>query len=576
MTHDDRGTTRRRRLGLLGAAALSVVLLVSATSLASASGGKPAAPAPPVKAQSLTVTTDDGQLVGRTTGPVDQWLGIPYAAPPVGPLRWEPPEAAASWTGVRSARFYGNECTQPGNPPVNTEDCLYLNVYAPAVIPQGAKLPVLFWIHGGGNVSGSGDSYDGSLLAQSDGIIVVSINYRLGPFGILSLPGLSSAEPAGNFSLLDMEAALRWTRANIPAFGGDASKVTIAGESAGGMAVCSLLASPPAAGLFSAAIMESGSCRANSEATAKAEALSVAKAAGCPVAKTADACLRGKSEATVLSAGAGFLPTWFTYGGPDLPISPLRAIETGQYNRVPILMGDNRNEGRAFTAGYASYTSQQYTQLVDAAFGTGCGAVIGLTSFMCGYPPNAGAVSASLPSKVLARYPFSAFPAQDTGAYAVGALLTDSWLFGGIGGCGAQQVATSLSKSTALYFYQFDDPNPPAASDSPVGFHYGADHGSELPFLWPSVSGAQSQAAEFTRGEQRLSREMVAYWGAFVKTGSPEAPGQPRWPAYSASSGDKASLISLRPGNQTQTITASAYGAEHQCSFWDQQAQPGF
>jgi para-nitrobenzyl esterase len=192
---------------------------------------------------------------------VDEWLGIPYAQPPVGALRWEPPQPAASWTGGRSARFYGNECTQAGNPPVNTEDCLYLNVYAPAVIPEGAKLPVLFWIHGGGNVSGSGDRYDGSQLAQSDGIIVVTINYRLGPFGILSLPGLSSTEPAGNFSLLDMEAALRWTQADIPAFGGDSSKVTIAGESAGGMAVCSLLASPPAKGLFSAAIMESGSCR---------------------------------------------------------------------------------------------------------------------------------------------------------------------------------------------------------------------------------------------------------------------------------------------------------------------------
>ena len=576
MTRDQRRASRRGRLGLLGAAALGVVLALSATSIASASGGQPAAPAAPVQSQSLTVTTDNGQLAGRTSGPVDEWLGVPYAQPSVGALRWDPPQPAASWTGVRSARFYGNECTQPGNPPVNTEDCLYLNVDAPAVIRAGAKLPVLFWIHGGGNVSGAGDEYDGSQLAQSDGIIVVTINYRLGPFGILDLPGLSSAEPTGNFSLLDMEQALRWTQSNITAFGGDASKVTIAGESAGGMAVCSLLASPPAKGLFSAAIMESGSCRGNSEATAQAEALSVAKAAGCPTAATAAACLRGKSEETLLSAGAGFLPTWYTYGGPDLPVSPLQAIESGNYNRVPILMGDNRNEGRAFTAGYADYTSQQYTQLVDSAFGTGCGAVVGLTAFMCGYPINAGTSSASLASQVLAKYPFSSFPAQDTGAYAIAALLTDSWLYGGIGGCGSQEVATSLAKSTTLYYYQFDDPNPPASSSSPPGFQYGADHGSELPFLWPSVSTSQSQAAEFTPAEQELSRQMLTYWGEFAKSGSPNVPGQPNWPAYSATAPANARMMSLRPGNQTQTITASTYSAEHQCSFWNQQPQPQF
>ena len=388
MTHLAHRFSRGVRIGALCiAAALAAALTASVSSVAAAPSKQSSftpveqlvASHGRLTSQSLTVTTDDGQLHGRTTGPVDQWLGIPYARPPVGALRWEPPQPAASWTGVRECdQSYGNECTQLGNPTVNTEDCLYLNVFAPAVIPADAKLPVLFWIHGGGSVSGSGDQYDGSLLAQSDGIIVVTINYRLGPFGILDLPGLSSAEPTGNFSLLDMEAALRWTQSNIAAFGGDPSKVTIAGESAGGMAVCSLLASPPAKGLFSAAIMESGSCRGNSEATAEAEALAVAKAAGCPTAATAAACLRGKNEATVLSASASFIPVWYTYGGPDLPVSPLQAIESGHYNRVPILMGDNRDEGRAFSAGYAGYTSQQYTQLVDSAFGAGCGAVFGL------------------------------------------------------------------------------------------------------------------------------------------------------------------------------------------------------
>jgi carboxylesterase type B len=581
MTHDQRRISRRVRLGLLSTVAvLGATLTVLAMSLTSVSGAQTHTPQAeakspaPVMSQSLTVTTDEGKLKGRTTGTVDHWLGIPYAQPPVGALRWEPPQPAASWAGVRNAINYGNECTQSGNPTIDTEDCLYLNVFAPAVIPMGAKQPVLFWIHGGGNVSGSGDQFDGSLLAQSDNMVVVTINYRLGPFGILALPGLSGAEPTGNFSLLDIEAALRWTQSNIAAFSGDPSKVTIAGESAGGMAVCSLLASPPAKGLFSAAIMESGSCRGNSEATAEAEALAVAKAAGCPTAATAAACMRGQSEETVLSAGANFIPVWYTYGGPDLPVSPLQAIESGKYNRVPILMGDNHDEGRAFSAGYANYTSQQYTQLVNSAFGAGCGAVIGLNAFLCGYPPGAGSSPAGLASQVLAPYPFSAFPEQNTGAYAVGALITDSWLYGGIGGCGAQQVARSLAKTTTLYFYQFDDPNPPSSSGGLPGFQRGAAHGSELPFLWPSVGSGNSLAAEFTPAEQKLSNQMVTYWGEFTKTGSPNTHGQPRWPTYSANAGGKAKLMSLRPGNQTKAMTADTYSAEHQCSFWDQQKQP--
>jgi carboxylesterase type B len=552
MKNDQRRMSRRAR-GLLGAAAtLGVALAVFATSLASAWGGQPAAPPAPVRSQSLLVTTDKGQVEGRTTGNVDQWLGIPYAQPPTGALRWAPPEPAASWTGVRSALSYSGRCTQlpSGNGPrIDNEDCLDLNVYAPSVISAGKKLPVLFMIHGGGLLNGAGDQHDGSLLAQSNGIIVVSINYRLGPFGLLTLPGLSSSEPSGNFSLLDQEAALRWTAANIAAFGGDPSKVTVAGESAGGMAICSLLASPPAKGLFAGAIMESGSCRSNSQATAQGEALAFAKAAGCPTAATAAACLRGKDEATLLSASANFVPIFYTYGGADMPIPPLQAIASGNFNRVPILMGDNHDEGRLFTQGYAGDTQAQYEQFVTDSFG-------------------------ALAPQVLARYPWSAYPSQYTAAYAIGALLTDSWLYGGIGGCGARQVATSLAKSTPLYFYQFDDRQAPAPNNNLPGYQFGAAHSMELPYLWPSFTNGYSLSAEFTPDQQELSRQMVAYWGAFTKSGSPDASGQPGWPAYSASAGANASLMSLRPGDQTGTITAATYGAEHQCSFWDQTPVP--
>jgi carboxylesterase type B len=558
MSYDQRRVSRRARLGLLGAAAvLAAGLTASATSLAAtspaaASAGQPAAPAATVRPQSLIVTTDEGQVEGRTTGTVDEWLGMPYAKPPVGALRWEPPEPATSWAGVRSALSYGGRCAQlaSGNGPrIDNEDCLYLNVYAPSVIPAGKRLPVLFMIHGGGLLNGAGDQYDGSLLAQSDGIIVISINYRLGPLGLLTLPGLSDAKTAGNFSLLDQEAALRWTAANIAAFGGDPSKVTIAGESAGGAAVCSLLASPPAKGLFSQAIMESGSCRGNSYATAEAESLAFAKAAGCPALATAAACLRGKGEAALLSASADYVPTFYTYGGADLPISPLQAIASGRFNRVPILMGDNHDEGRLFTQGDADDTPAQYAQFVTSSFG-------------------------SLAPQVLARYPLSAYPSPYTAAYAIGALLTDSWLYGGIGGCGAQEVASSLAKSTPLYFYQFDDRNAPGPNNSLPGYQFGAAHSMELAYLWPSFTNGYALSAEFTPAQQELSRQMVAYWGAFTKSGSPDAPGQPGWPAYSAAAGAHATLMSLRPGDQSTTITAATYGAEHQCSFWDTTPAP--
>ena len=557
MTHDERRVPRRARFGLFGsAAALGLALAACVGSLATASAGRPEHSPPPASAsvvsRSLTVATDKGPVEGRTTGPVDEWLGIPYSKPPTGGLRWAPPEPAASWTGVRGALSYGNRCTQPasGNGPrVDSEDCLYLNVYAPSVIPAGKKLPVLFMIHGGGLLNGAGDQYDGSQLAQSDGIVVVSINYRLGPLGLLTLPGLSGPTTEGNFSLLDQEAALRWTAANIAAFGGDPAKVTIAGESAGGLAVCSLLASPPAKGLFSGAIMESGSCRSNSRATAEAESLAFAKEAGCPVAATAAACLRGKDAATLLSAGANYVPVFYTYGGADLPIPPLQAIASGRFNRVPILMGDNHDEGRLFTTGYADYTSEQYTQFVTDSFGT-------------------------LAPRVLARYPWSAYPARYTASYAIAALLTDSWLYGGIGGCGAHQVASSLAKSAPVFFYQFDDREPPAPSGGLPGFRIGAAHSLELPYLWPSFANGNSLAAEFTPAQRELSRQMVAYWGAFTKSGSPNEAGLPGWPAYAPRAAGGGRLMSLRPGGASRTITMTAYGAEHQCSFWDRTPAP--
>ena len=546
-THDLRRLSRRARLGLLSAAgAIAAALVFSAGALAAAAPSPASAAPAAVTPQNLTVTTGTGQVEGRTTGAVDQWLGLPYARPPAGALRWAPPQPAQSWSGVRSALSYGGRCAQPasGNGPrIDNEDCLYLNVYAPSVIPAGKKLPVMFMIHGGGLTTGAGDQQDGSLLAQSEGIIVVSVNYRLGPLGFLDLPGLSSAVPDGNFGLADQEAALKWVHANIAGFGGDPSQVAIAGESAGGWSVCALLASPPARGLFARAIMESGSCDSQSGSTAQTGSLAFARTAGCPDPATAAACLRGKSEATLLSASGSYQPL-FTYGGPDLPTAPQKAVDSGNFAKVPVLMGTNHDEGRTFSQGYAGYTQAQYTQLVDSTFG-------------------------ALAPQVLAHYPWSAYPSPYTAAYAIGAILTDSGTVGGIGGCAEQNLAASLAKNTRTYFFQFDDEHAPGLNNSVPGYQWGAGHAMELAYLWPSFTNGYSLAAEFTPAQRALSRQMIAYWGAFTKAGSPDAAGQPAWPAYSPAAGGRPGLLSLRPGGQSRAITGATFGAQHQCSFWD-------
>src|SRR4051812_24064652 len=199
--------------------------------------------------------TEQGAVRGFTADGVQKFLGLPYAAPPVGRLRWRAPQPAARCRGVRAATTLPPACPQTANttgPRSETEDCLYLSVYRPL---RGSHLPVLFWIHGGGPTTGTGNQHDGALMARTNGIVVVSINYRLGPLGFLALP-----DGTANFGLLDQRAAMQWTARNIRAFGGDPRNVTIAGESAGGFSVCSALAAPSERGLFAPAVMQSGPC----------------------------------------------------------------------------------------------------------------------------------------------------------------------------------------------------------------------------------------------------------------------------------------------------------------------------
>jgi carboxylesterase type B len=511
----------------------------------------------------LIVPTQDGKLQGKHAEGIDQFLGVPYAAPPVGTLRWQAPQPAAPWPGVRAATSYGNRCPQlaSGNGPrEDTEDCLYLNVFTPAdhgtgsagdaarTAASGRGLPVLLMIHGGGLANGAGDQHDGSLIVNTDHIIVVSINYRLGVFGFLNVPGLSTSPltAGGNYGLLDQIAALRWVHRNIAGFGGDPGQVTIAGESAGGWSVCALMTSPLARGLLHGAIMESGSCPSQTPTDAQSAGLAFAAQAGCAAATTTGttttaSCLRNAPESALLSASASYSPE-FASGGPDLPVPPAQAVAAGDYTKVPLLMGTNHDEGRTFTQGFASLTQQQYTQFVDQSYG------------------------AQAPA-VLQHYPWAAYPSPYTASYAIGAIWTDSGFITGIGGCPTQNLAAQFARTTPTFFYQFDDRHAPALNNVLPGYQWGAGHAMELAYLWPSFGNGSSLYDLLTPAQLELSRQMVLWWGAFTRLGAPDVAGQPAWPAYPSHL-----LMSLRPGGQSHTIAASTFAAEHQCSFWNASA----
>jgi carboxylesterase type B len=533
----------RKLLIAVAAATVAALLLPAAAHAAPAAAG--AAPAAAGgHGGSLVVRTDRGLVRGKAAEGTHQWLGIPYAAPPAGALRWAAPQPAPRWRGVRQATGYGGRCAQPasGNGPrVDNEDCLYLNVFTPrSAGHRTGGLPVLVMIHGGGLTTGAGDQHDGSLIVNTDGIIVVSINYRLGPLGFLDVPGLgTSAQTAsGNYGLLDQEAALRWVHRNIAAFGGNPAAVTIDGESAGGWSMCALMTSPPARGLFRAAIMQSGSCLTQTRTTAQAASLAFAKTAGCPDAATAAACLRGLPEKTLLDASTSYQPL-FISGGPELPVPAAQAVASGHYNRVPLIIGTNHNEGRTFAQGLTGLTQDQAAQLIASQFG-------------------------SRASAILARYPWNSYPSPYTAAYQIGDIWTDSGFLAGIGGCPEQNLAAQFAATTPTFFYQFDDLHAPGLNNDHPGYQWGAGHAMELAYLWPSFNNGFSLYDLLTPAQLALSRQMVRYWGAFTATGAPEAAGQPLWPRYTSRQ-----LISLRPGDQTRTIPAGTFAAEHQCSFWN-------
>jgi para-nitrobenzyl esterase len=479
--------------------------------------------------------TANGVVRGLANGAVDEFLGIPYAAPPVGALRWQPPQPAANWSGVRDATQFAPHCPQPAGAfgqASMSEDCLFLNVFTPSHQKAGSPHPVMVWIHGGALVSGESNDYDPAKLV-ADGVTVVTINYRLGALGFLAHPALADANgQSGDYGLMDQQAALRWVQRNIASFGGNPNHVTIFGESAGGLSTLSQVASPQARGLFERAISESGSYNLTQASLSSAEAAGAAFAtkAGCAI-QTA-ACLRSLPVSTILADqdAAGYTPN---INSEVLPESLGTAFATGNFNRVPIINGTNRDEWRLFVAISElegnPVTASNYQSMISSTLGV----------------PAAAAV-------IAAKYPLTAFPSPSV---ALGAVGTDA-----IFACPALTIDQSVSHFVPTFAYEFNDENAPELFLPPVSFPYGAAHASEIQYVMdlPTAAFPKPLSAQ----QQQLATIMKGYWTNFAKRGFPSSFGTPFWPLFNNLTQKMQSLTP--PAPQTETDFANT----HNCAFW--------
>lgn len=515
---------------------IAISLLASALALG---GAAPAAAQHRAPDSSAVVRTDLGVVRGQVREGHRLFQGIPFAAPPTGDLRFRPPQPARPWQGVRDATVPRGQCAQLpapyGGETSYEEDCLYLNVTTPDRAQRRQRLPVMVWVHGGGNTTGTASIYNAAKLAK-DGVVVVTINYRLGAFGWLAHPALESGADrryqTGNYGLLDQQAALRWVQRNAGAFGGDPGNVTLFGESAGSWNSCANLASPTAAGLFHKVIAQSYSCTApaRTEASAEAEGVTIAQAAGCDKgsAPASAACLRAVPVKTLLETFEAKATDAGPVAGGDrvLPLQPEQAIERGRFNRVPVMHGNTLDEMRLFVS--LSYpnpiTAAEYEDIVRSAYGADAG-------------------------KVLAQYPAADYPDP---RIALATLQTDSNEV--LSACVHQDAFRRLTRAgVPVYAYQFADRAAPPLLDVP-GFEEGAEHASELTFLFPGLIGT------LTPAQQRLSDTMAGYWTSFARSGRPEARQAPHWPRFRSSD----DVLSLAPDSVHRTDTTTTA----KCSFW--------
>jgi para-nitrobenzyl esterase len=534
-------TTRVRRLRravLFAVSAVSVAATVLVAGASRAVASSASAGANPI------VRIDGGLIRGAGAAGVYSFRGLPYAAPPTGNLRWRPPQPASSWSGIRDATQFGPSCPQaqafnPFLPPGTiSEDCLNLNVYTPT-LRSGSDRPVLVWIHGGGLVQDGGRNYDGTKLAAA-GTVVVTINYRLGALGFLAHPALASRPggAAGNYGLMDQQAALRWVQRNIARFGGDPHNVTIAGQSAGGLSVLAQMVSPGARGLFQKAIVQSGTFALNQQPLAAAEAAgeTFAQSVGC--ADQTAACLRSVPVSDLVSNFGVEIPGVVDGSVLTQPIGT--ALARGQFARVPVINGITHDEELIFVAGLGITVSQ----------GTNI-PLAGPAADPANYQANiaqALGVSAERAAAIAAEYPLSAYPSP---VVAFSLLVSDASF-----ACPALQVDRwTAARGVPTYAYQFNDDNAPV---NIVGASLGlSTHGTELPYLFDQPNAPFP--AMLNPDQQALAASMRTDWASFAGTGNPSSRALP-WPSFNGTR-----VLSLVP---LQSQVTTDFATAHHCSFW--------
>ena len=518
-------------------------LLVSA--LMSVSIAAVQAAAPPV------VQTSQGAVSGKLINGVRAYLGIPFAAPPVGALRWQAPASPASWSNTRDGTAFGTRCPQPGtaiSAASSNEDCLLLNVHAPDDI-GAQKLPVMVWIHGGAFELGSASDYDMTTLASKGRAVVVSVNYRLGVFGFFKQTELNGRGGAANFGLQDQQAALRWVKSQIGRFGGDASRVTIFGESAGGASVCLHLVSPGSGGLFHRAISESGPCRLLSDtggAAMEAGAARLGASVNCPEGPGQLACMRNTPAADLLAqlASSGKLLTatgvrWAPVeDGVTVTGSPAALVQAGRFHRVPTLFGTNHDEGRMFVA-----TEYHLTNLLPVSSKQ-------LEAAITETAQTTGVLSKTLTD----AYTSSNYGTRDK---ALGALFTDSRF-----SCNGIRDAEALTRFVPTYYYEFTEPKTPGNIDPYMAL--GAFHGAEMRFLFQAKLPGPLLNLPLSSAQQKLADQMARYWGQFAATGNPNVVGQPLWSRFSATA---ATVLNLDSKGVSSTL-ADSFKTDHRCGIW--------